>query len=444
MRTSLAALLALTFACQDPESPPPAAGDAVTVRVTDGGIPVAGVTVAFHGAAGDLLGTAVADGVGEARHAMEPGGLVTVAYPAHVAPLDSRLQLITYAGVDPGQTITIEIPDYGNDYWPRDPAPVVGQLQIMLPSLANADRFVIHLGCIDYSTDQRVTVVDVPQDCLGSDDRVDLTVEAFTAPDLPARLATTFASDIAVSGDGIAEISLPAWVDPLPTIDVVVSDLPAAASDVHATPVMLADGLAFDPVQSDGAPAANGPITLSPQLLPAFARQIDLDVWFDDGAGRVTSVEYLGMPVESSVAVSGTSFLPLLRDLVTDGQQLAWSAAGDTSSADAALLSLSSERTEGAIRRSRRWIVLAPPDVASPFTLPELPNQMADYRPRPDDDYVEPGVTILDADWIDGWQRFVRDHGTGFLDDPCLPVYSQARTTRAGAFNGPNFATAGY
>ena len=68
----------------------------------------------------------------------------------------------------------------------------------------------------------------------------------------------------------------------------------------------------------------------------------------------------------------------------------------------------------------------------------------AAYRPLPGDDYLDPGIVVFDVDWIDGYESFVADHGTRFLDDACVPTHSTARLTRTGVFYGPQLATMAY
>jgi hypothetical protein len=89
-------------------------------------------------------------------------------------------------------------------------------------------------------------------------------------------------------------------------------------------------------------------------------------------------------------------------------------------------------------------VALAPPGTESPLPLPELPPELAGYRPAPGDDSIEPGIVQFDANWIGDYQQFILDHGVAFLDDPCVPFYSNARAAHAGRFAGPVLRSALY
>lgn len=422
--------LVLIAAGCDAGSPAPPLAEVV---VLDGDAPVAGAPVVFHDAAGHVTGLVATDERGVAAHPLEPGGLITVAHPAKITLATSRLQLITHVGARPGERLTVEIPDAGAAYQPGDPGPVVGSIDLEIPPMGGAGFFVVHLGCADVMIEELEAAVDVPERCLGADGRVSLTVEAFTPPDLPAPLGTTFAAGVELS----SRVALPAWAETAP-VDVAIAATPDRATEASATLVMLAGGLAFEPVMFDSAPLAGEPVTLSPGVFPGFADAIDLEVRLF-GAGAVTEWLRLDAPLESVVSVSEGALLPMIGGVAVDpgADSLSWQPTGDTGFADATLLSLRSERAEGAVRRTRRWLVVAPPGIPSPFALPELPAELADWRPLPGDEYLEPGVVTFDVSWIAGYDAFLADHGAGFLDEPCVPAVSEARMTWSGAFHGP-------
>lgn len=286
-------------------------------------------------------------------------------------------------------------------------------------------------------------MVEVPADCLGTDDRLDLTVDAYSPPDLPSRLATTFAAGV-VPSDGVV---LPAWIDPIPSIGVALDDLPAGTTNAFAIAVMTADGLPFPPVLADSAVVTSPAATLSPCFLPAFTRWMDLEVRLDAGLGNVTRQLRYGAPAEPSTYVSATELLPTVRDVaLADARIIAWTATGDPIGADGMFLHIESERRAGAVTRRHRWTVVAPPDTSSPFALPELPPELDAYRPRPGDDYLAAGIVVFGVDWVDGPETFLADHGSSFLDDACVPTgyASSARLTHTGAFHGPHLRVGGY
>lgn len=445
-RTSL--LFATVAACAAPTEPglAPDSGSAshATVYVVDDGVPVTGARVVFHTPAGEVASVVVTDRDGAASARLEPSALITIAAPNELTLADSGAQLLTYAGVLPGDTITVEIPAFPRPLTPPSPGPILASLRVELPPLADAGYFVIHLGCIDYTTEDLVTVVDVPADCLGTDDRVDLTVDAYTPPDLPARLATTFAANV-VPSDGV---TLPAWTDPVPSIDVELVDIPAGATNAFAIAVMTADGLPFPPVLADSAAITSPRAILSPGFLPAFTSWMDLEVRLYADVGNVTRQLRYGAPAEPTTYVSATELLPTVRDVSIDAEAkvIAWTATGDPIGADGMFLHLESERRAGAITRRHRWTVVAPPDTPSPFALPALPPALEAYRPQPGDDYLAPGIVVFGMDWVDGPATFLADHGSSFLDDACVPTdyASSARLTHTGAFHGPDLRVGGY
>lgn len=415
----------------------------VIVRVVDDGAPVPSAWVVFHTPQGGVANVVQTDAGGVAMAALPQGGLVTVAYPNAIELLTSRVQLLTYAGVSSGDELTVEIPSYGSGYSAPDPGPSAGSITVELPPIEGAERFVIHLGCADEITEELVTVVDVPEDCLGSDGEVDITVEAYSPPDLPTRLATTYATGIDVSPEENPTVSFPSWIAPLPSIDIELTDLPADVTDVFAVPVMLADRMAFEPVLADSAAVSGGgSTTLSPGFLPDFAEAMDLEVRLHDaGARAVTSRFFLGAPVASAIEVSGATFLPMVREasLGSDAAEISWIGSGDLSDAAGMFLYLSSSREENAVTRHRRWTVVAPPELSPPFALPELPPELSDYRPRSDDEDLEPGVVLFDLDWVDSYASFAAHHGTALLDDTCVPETqtSHAWVSFSGVFFGP-------
>jgi hypothetical protein len=449
----LVVLSASASACSVSAGEPgtPDAGDSrdvAVIRVVDDGLAVDGARVVFHDASGAVAGVVRADVVGVAKFPIEPGGLVTVAFPNDIVLTTSRIQLLTFTDVDPGDDVTVEIPSFGAVPPTPYPSDVAGSLRLELPPLENAGSYVVDLGCENVTTDQLVTIVDVPKRCLGSDDTVDITVNAYTPPDLPSHLGTTYANRIPVSADAIGDVALPDWVTPHPTIDVAFTDQPEGATNVFAVATMLADGEAFDPIMADTAALAGEPVTLSPGFIADFAEQIDLEVRVHAGVANMTTLFLLSAPVEVASSVTGDALLPTVRDVEVDasGGAIAWTNTGDVAAAgaDATFLHLRSERREGVVTRHRRWTITTAPDTASPFVLPELPPELDDYRPRPGDDYFDPGIVTFDADWIAGYDAFVSDHGTRFLDDACVPAYSTARLTRTGVFYGPTLTTSAY
>jgi hypothetical protein len=414
--------------------------------VVDDGQPVAGARVVFHTASGAIDALVVADANGIAERDIEAGSLVTVAYPNDITLAVSRIQLLTFTDLDPGDDLTIEIPSFSAGYAVPDLGPTVGSLRIELPPTANAGSYTVHLGCTDVVTDQLITVIDVPEACLGTDDKVDLTVDAYTQLDVPYHLGTTYAGRIPISSGTVTDVTLPEWLFPVPTIDVEVIDIPDGATNAVTLAVMLADGQAFEPVIGDIAPLTGGPATLSPGFLTDFAEQMDLEVRLNAGVANISTLFLLSAPVAQTTQVSDTWMLPTVRDIAVndDANEISWTTTGDLSNADATFVYFRSERREGVVTRQRRWIITTPPSAASPFVLPELPAELDAYRPLPGDDYLDPGIVTFDVDWIGGYDSFVADHGTGFLDDPCVPTHSTARLTRTGVFYGPRLTTSTY
>jgi hypothetical protein len=424
-----------------------AAAGTTLVRVVDDGDPVAGARVVFQRPDGSVDRVVIADSRGVAAAPIARGGMVTVAYPNQIALTTSRVQLLTVADLVPDGELTVEIPRFGPTYDPPDLGPVAGRLELALPPLDGLGYVVVHLGCTDHMTDAAAPIIDVPRACVRTDGRVDLTVEAFSAPDLPARLGTTYAAGVDLAGNAPTPVALPAWTTADPTIDVELTDLPTGATNAFAIAVMVAGGRAYQPVLADSAGLDGDAVTLSPGFYTGFAEAMDLESRLTTGGpGELSSLFLLGAQVEPVTRLSATGFLPLIRDARPDpaARVLQWTADGSVATADALFLHLQSERPDGVVTRYYRWTVLAAPDRGARFALPDLPAELADYRPQPADDYLEAGVVALDVDWVAGPDAFVRDHGFRFLDEPCVPVHTTARVSRSGLFYGPRLLTGAY
>jgi hypothetical protein len=93
----------MTDSTVDAPGPP-----AVTLTVTRGGLPNAGVTVYFQNADSVLVATKQTDSTGTASQVMDAGGFVTAVDPFELAAALPTKQIKTFAGVKPGDHLKLE------------------------------------------------------------------------------------------------------------------------------------------------------------------------------------------------------------------------------------------------------------------------------------------------------------------------------------------------
>jgi hypothetical protein len=171
---------------------------------------------------------------------------------------------------------------------------------------------------------------------------------------------------------------------------------------------------------------------------------MDLEVVLHVGDAGLTRELRFGAPAEPSTYVFGNELLPAVSAIAfdPDTRAIEWTESGSLVGADGMFLHLGG----GGADAPRRWTVVAPPDVGSPFRLPALPPELEAYRPHPGDRAVAAGVVAFDLDWIAGTDDFVAHFALRLLEDPCIPdsYATTARLTQAGVFYGPDLRAGGY
>lgn len=399
------ALVLLVAACGGRSNQPTA-----TVVVSAGDQPGAGVAVISHRADGSLLDEELADAVGDARVAVEPGALVTAVFPADLTD-PAAIALVTTPAPAAGGEVDLTGPAAAA-------APVTaGALEIQPVQPLAADRFEIRLGCATIEEPSLPVVVDVASSCFGSDANLDVLVLGYTG----TQLAGYAAGRVAIA-DGVAIFAPATWQTARPAVPVTLDGVQPTVSWV-----LYADGL---PLWTD---------TLTDQGLGWTGLTVDrvaiTATLGDATASQVALRRTAGLP--TSIALGAADFLPPIAPSLAqhDPQALALHWAATDVGADATDLHVAWQ-TAG---RAVTWDAVLPPDATS-IQFPAIDDPAIDGLIAPPDGAVTVRLRELDTNALAGFDALV---GAGIdLSNPSaptiapLPAGGEIRTTEAAPASG--------
>lgn len=376
----------------------------VEVWVYDQGRPAPDVLVVFHDTDGTVMNVGYTDGDGRAIRDVAPGGMVTVAQTG----TNDELRLTTVVGVHPGERIPV-----GSRATVGPDPPSAGEVSIQLPgSWSGASAYAITLGCVNTFTGSTTAPVllDVPLTCVG-------TTGTFTvfaaAVDAAQQQPLAYSLAEGTPNGALTTVAMPAWRQDFSGLVVDTFNAPPDSTSVTAAVSLVVNGVPFTyPVQS--APIGGGDSAamtfLSPPGLAEGARM--------SAAWSVSPESLISYYVDgpaAPLAANGESMLQQVGDLSLNqcGDPLCfhWSTPERAGEADTMFAAL----RWGSGGTAYKWILFLPPEASSPFVFPELPEELAAWRPNLD--ALGPlSAGYLDSSTVDGYAVF-RSGSSHLLED---------------------------
>lgn len=379
---------------------------AITVSNADG--PMAGIDIVAHDATGAPTAHVTTGADGRARAAVEQGGMITVLMAD-----GSWRERATIMGVRPGDELTFVSP--------RLRIEERGTANVSLSEYPGAATYVIELGCATVYTGQisQPISIDVRSNCLSADGTLQVLATALGGEGLP--LAHSWLRGVAWTQP--LELTMPPWSD-VAAYTVEASNAPAGAVGLRLEVSCDAGGVALCSRDAAAGIGPGGSASLSVRYAPGFADALEssLALVFSEEMGSIHAASLLlarrsTLPASEPVDL-GATLLPAIEwgtiEAVDPARPaMSWTRAGDLSGTDGGVLRFAWSTTES----WERWMLLVPPDVPSPVTLPALPEELSAWAPPAGATYVGSGARFVDAGWIASYDAFRTDISAAFLGD---------------------------
>ncbi len=368
-----------------------APGGAVTLTVTQGGMPAAGVTVYFQNADSTLVLAVGTDANGTAGAVVQPGGYVTVVEPHDGTGFDN---LSTFAQIQPGDALHLDIK-------PVTP-PSSTELRLVVPAAVGADSYQVYSSCGQFALDASATSQIELGECSTDFDVIVLAlgggsvIGGLYAPSVPLDTPT-------VTVDGSYA--------PMVTSSIGYTDVPSQIQWVNTyQAIMTSRGRLFD--GTTGAPRTGTTID-GALTMPATTGTIGLTV--TDGvpiaSGLDEQLVYDWAPWTDSYSLDlGSAMLPTYAsppvfDIPTGGVLFGSGSSGVAP--DLRRTTIHVSRPE--IPQPRIWtwrLVGKAQELAVKFPL--LPASPVDFNPKAGDSI---GVDELTSAQVPGGYDAFRAHG---------------------------------
>lgn len=386
------------------DAPPdaPTTGNA-TITVRGMGNPVQGLAIVWNDPTGAVQTQETTDASGMASETIMTGSSVTI-FVTISAGISTRYITITYLAIEPGDNLV----------WDFDgpPPTTATTATITLPGVhAGATSYAVSAGCVEQTgitvPTQPVTLT-IPTACLGSDTSFDIVATAFDVNGAPVAYDT---ARTAMTG-AATSVTLDAWQTTYQPLTYTLTNPPADATGVGVENHFRIDGVHFR------GPGAGGGF-------PGGMATIASGYWNGNVVDRLQYAIFIARTVGNPPVAAGASVLlggfanapaTVSHDLSTLlprinsaalGQsggraQVTWDPAGSFASADGALIL--AQWFEGA--GDHQAFIMAPPDAASPLTMPEIPAALMAYRPSASASFQIPTLIFADADFMAGYDVF--------------------------------------
>ena len=392
-------------------SPVAAVAGTVTITVLGDGNPVSGIDIVWFDPDGAVVDHEATNIAGQASEDLFAGSSVTIAVMAG----PSRY-MITYLGVEPGDDLVWQ---FGG--------PTPAQVSILSATLqtpfATADRYVVQIGCAQYEVANTGTPVtgEIFDDCLGSDQTIDVVAVAFNG-DIP--LAYDHATGVTVVDQGTTSVTLGAWQTVYDPLAFTLTNAPNDVGGVGVETHVRLDGVEFIGPGGGGG-VSNGTVSIT----SGYWQGLTIDpIQYLSFIGRGTMQNpegiaiLLGSKAGAPAAISHdlAALLPTISaagSADSSGQlEISWTSSGAFDAADGMLFINS--WTDNAVNYAS--YVMAPPNAASPLVLPLLPAALTAYRTTGTAVFQTPTMIAAEADFmagytafrVDGWRIF----GDGAFD----------------------------
>jgi hypothetical protein len=408
----------------DVDASPPDASPTGTVSITvvASGVLVPGIDVVFNDPSGAVVSHQQTNVAGAATEMLAAGSSLTIA----IANGNDRVA-VTYAAVEPGDELVFELV-------PATPA-AYGDVSVEFPPavIVGAASYEVRFGCTTLATPTPVAITgELTANCLGSDQNIDAIALVLDASGTP--LGYDYVKDVPGVAGGTTAIVFDAWQQATTPLAVTLTNAPintfAAALEGH----WRVDEVDFLGLSSGGQPTG-GTITMPSAYPTGFAERLTYNVFVGFGT--------ISVPVGFAAILGGHSGTPgtvthdlaLLPPQISDAAaddsggraQLSWTAAGSLAATDGALVAMA--WTTGALAHQR--VAVLPPDAASPFVFPALPDALMDFRPTSSSTFDVPTVIFADADYIDGYDAWRDGGGFMLLGNPLDAIPATGGVLRA-------------
>lgn len=374
----------------------PLVGEA-TITVKLGGVATAGRAVVFNEADGTIAGEAMTDANGAAKATVHAGATVTVAV--------SDNELVTIAGVAPGDEILLQTPK------PSDGTTVATVTFGSNTEAPGKSYYRADLGNDQYVTAAAMTsgarellLVRGNLDVAG---KFHMVVGAYDANN--RLISYQFQTGLTPPAAGSTNVSFANWRTDLVDIDVALSGAPAEATLLTVDSANEQSGFLYMPSVFGGADLAsvtNGQAALVVPYLGSFG-----DFVQTTAALTVSNTEFFTwtrrVPRPAGDLVLGAADMPPriaapMLDTSTPAQPTASWTIDEAAGGDAIVLRLAWRDAGGG---SYRWYAYVPPNATS-LQFPVVPSALAAQSPAQTSIYTYFEVTHHDLTPLDGFAAF--------------------------------------
>ncbi|MBN1947692.1 MAG: hypothetical protein JW797_18650 [Bradymonadales bacterium] len=404
----------------------------VTIHVYDNGDPVTEGQAIFHHPDGSLLSQEAIGGDGLVTADLPSGAMVTIVREEELV----RVTMTTIVGLQPGDDLNVGSPD----------APVpfeqVGRLAVTVPQeVTDADYYLMGLGYSGFGSPTMTAPIE------GSVYRADLTSGNMVnlvaiAQQRDMRLSFAMVEEIAILTTGTTSVTLPAWRTDWGSFSVSGSNAPLDSRLLNLEFQALGEHLAYDEADQAEPISPGGSATVS---LSNLVTQVGDRFGYTAGVffGQTNYTDGYSALIRADGTQPSSVALNLSADLLprvhsvglltgdVSRPSITFASAGDLSACDGAVLAVA-WRDEDYVQH--RWNLMVPGQVASPFRLPELPEDRASWRPNIGSTYLDiPWVAFFEADFLDGYDD-ARQEGAGIAQATSedIPTGATLRVSSAG------------
>jgi hypothetical protein len=357
----------------------PLANGSATVVVEIAGAPAPGIDVVFSGPTGGLAHHAITDELGEASAEIMSGAMVTAAW--FDSGLD-RFDVITTAGIEPGDRVQIEL-------GPESPWHDVTTAAIVFspfvdPNGESAQAYFIS-GCESAQVfdPAEIQILTIDRDCLEDDGTFTVRVIA----ELNANLvAHTMSTGIVPLTPGPMEVVLPPWRT---DFDEITVDAVNPPSEVFFVGVARPDEV--------NNPVDTFPATL---LVPAEGDQIEVLALASSPEGENHNWMSRPRARTDTVIVDGNDLLPFVRNLTySETYAFEYELSREPVAADGISAEAFAYTSEGV---EIRWQLVAPAN-RGPIAFPELPPALIALDPTTAVRGSRQSLALVDHADFAGW-----------------------------------------
>ncbi len=399
----------------------PDAAPSVSVTVTGGAGPKAGVRVVFHDANGAVMETKLTGNDGKATH--------TGATPSMVSALvvnGRDHQIVTWTGVELGDDLQLGATGSEES---------LGMYSVTFSGQPDGASIIDVEGpCGSNFSYGTATELPMYGYCSRAQNAVLATARTYSGKILGHAFKK---GNAAISDGGTGSIVVGDWTEPS-SLALSVDNVPVDTS-YNADLLEVADGAGFRNTRAEW-----GDFSVTYPTATGFAEAYQASVMFGgSGAERAITKRMAPGP---KVSFDYDDLLPRIEDatvVTTDPRRpvASWTTSASTAGTDGGLVRLSFSGPDDS--GTYAWTFVVPPG-ATTVTAPAMPVEAESFLPPAVDSGVEasfgvPKVLLLEADVLSGYAAFRRQQGAllgsdlmfgfGAISLPVLPTNGTYRTT---------------